>query len=562
MNFLDMLRNNPRGWGNGAGPEPEIAYQDDGGNLYGFNNALLQKAPAPNQGFTDQSLTDMLIGIGSAPAKMATGLASGLSPYGSEGFQVPPLAADAWDAINAPGTILNEGMTPEDRDRTATNAAGFMMGGGLIAPKPTNTLGMFGGRMAKTADHNALAKAEDLASRGAPREQIWNETGWFQGPDQKWRFEIDDSKSWLADWGFGKAQKAGNVMQHKDMFDAYPDLREVPMQGTMSLDSAYNSGTDAMSVGMHKKNAALHEFQHAIQKREGFDAGGNVFSASASHPRVSEIGDQIGALEARASAATSIDEARAIDSQIRQLMAQQKQAKENLGYGSYQSLPGEVEARNVEARMNMSAEERRATPPWLTQDIADADQIVNLFSNGSKSGAGVGAGVVEGAKPIRAYRGSKTPEDVASAKDTYWATSNPETASDFAMMNEWPKQTHPNVSPVDVNFKNPLTINSNTPYDWLNVPYDGASRPWTNSVADKARELGHDGVIFKNIMEGTGDVPATTYAALQRGTVTSPLTGETLFSNGSKPGAAIGNSLVESQQGLTTEDILSMLGMR
>ena len=407
MNFLDMLRNNPRGWGNGAGPEPEIAYQDDGGNLYGFNNALLQKAPAPNQGFTDQSLTDMLIGIGSAPAKMATGLASGMSPYGSEGFQVPPLAADAWDAINAPGTILNEGMTPQDRDRTATNAAGFMMGGGLVAPKPTNTLGMFGGRMAKTADHNALAKAEDLASRGAPREQIWNETGWFQGPDQKWRFEIDDSKSWLADWGFGKAQKAGNVMQHKDMFDAYPDLREVPMQGTMSLDSAYNSGTDAMSVGMHKKNAALHEFQHAIQKREGFDAGGNVFSASASHPRVSEIGDQIGALEARSSSATSIDEARAIDSQIRQLMAQQKQAKENLGYGSYQSLPGEVEARNVEARMNMSAEERRATPPWLTQDIADADQIVNLFSNGSKPGAAIGNSLVESQQGL-------TTEDILS----------------------------------------------------------------------------------------------------------------------------------------------------
>jgi ribosomal protein S18 acetylase RimI-like enzyme len=139
MNFLDMLRNNPRGWGTGAGPEPEIAYQDDGGNLYGFDNALLRQAPAPHQGFTDQSLTDMLIGIGSAPAKMATGLASGLSPYGSEGFQVPPLAADAWDAINAPGTILNEGMTPQDRDRTATNAAGFMMGGGLVAPKPSLT---------------------------------------------------------------------------------------------------------------------------------------------------------------------------------------------------------------------------------------------------------------------------------------------------------------------------------------------------------------------------------------------------------------------------------------
>jgi hypothetical protein len=69
------------------------------------------------------------------------------------------------------------------------------------------------------------------------------------GADQVW-FEIDDSKSWLADWGF-EAQ-TGNVMQHRTC-SFVPDLREVPMQGTMSLDSAYNSGTDAMSVECTKE---------------------------------------------------------------------------------------------------------------------------------------------------------------------------------------------------------------------------------------------------------------------------------------------------------------------
>jgi hypothetical protein len=41
-------------------------------------------------------------------------------------------------------------------------------------------------------------------------------------------------------------------------------------------------------------------------------------------------------------------------------------------------LAGEVEARNVERRMHMTEEERRATPPWLTQDVPDEDQIIVL----------------------------------------------------------------------------------------------------------------------------------------------------------------------------------------
>lgn len=51
----------------------------------------------------------------------------------------------------------------------------------------------FAGRNAKTADTAALSRAEDMAAKGLPREQIWNDTGWFQGRDGKWRFEIDDS---------------------------------------------------------------------------------------------------------------------------------------------------------------------------------------------------------------------------------------------------------------------------------------------------------------------------------------------------------------------------------
>lgn len=35
---------------------------------------------------------------------------------------------------------------------------------------------------------------------------------------------------------------------------------------------------------------------------------------------------------------------------------------------AYRRAPGEVGAPNVERRRDMAAEERRAVPPWVTQD--------------------------------------------------------------------------------------------------------------------------------------------------------------------------------------------------
>ncbi len=39
-------------------------------------------------------------------------------------------------------------------------------------------------------------------------------------------------------------------------------------------------------------------------------------------------------------------------------------------------LTTEVEARNTVRRMKMTAEERRQTPPWLTEDVEPERQIV------------------------------------------------------------------------------------------------------------------------------------------------------------------------------------------
>ena len=49
----------------------------------------------------------------------------------------------------------------------------------------------------------------------------------------------------------------------------------------------------------------------------------------------------------------------------------------NEGRGdTYRRLAGEVEARNTQARQGMTDEQRRATPPSQTADVADSRVIV------------------------------------------------------------------------------------------------------------------------------------------------------------------------------------------
>ena len=63
-------------------------------------------------------------------------------------------------------------------------------------------------------------------------------------------------------------------------------------------------------------------------------------------------------------------------------LGKSKKAKNYNPWDLYKQLYGEIEARNTQARMDMSEEERRAVPPEETQDVKNADAIV-VFDDGS-----------------------------------------------------------------------------------------------------------------------------------------------------------------------------------
>ncbi len=92
----------------------------------------------------------------------------------SAGLAWPELFTSAKEAAEVPGRLLsgdqNQAMTEDDLHRTGLNAAGLMMGGGLLAPRPANALAMSGGRI---AEEGAAGAALDMSTQH-PGFDVWH----------------------------------------------------------------------------------------------------------------------------------------------------------------------------------------------------------------------------------------------------------------------------------------------------------------------------------------------------------------------------------------------------
>lgn len=102
---------------------------DELGNGYDDFGQLI----APNYVAPEQTWGETALGVATAPARIATALAGSVSPYGAEGWQVPPIVNEGVDALTAVGDAYSGKMAPEDINSRALGMAGFMMGGGGIA---------------------------------------------------------------------------------------------------------------------------------------------------------------------------------------------------------------------------------------------------------------------------------------------------------------------------------------------------------------------------------------------------------------------------------------------
>ncbi|STO96242.1 PBECR2 nuclease fold domain-containing protein [Helicobacter canis] len=166
------------------------------------------------------------------------------------------------------------------------------------------------------APHKArLERAKELEAKGAKEIEIWEQTGWYKDKDQRWKFEISQRGGELDIPKLEKAQQVelGEILQDKELFNAYPQLKTLVIKNDKTLEAfglympEYNGKSKHLSINLGEiatthhtpKEVLYHELQHAIQDIEGFAYGRNYY----------------------------------------------RQAKE------YFDLHGEVEARNVQARL-------------------------------------------------------------------------------------------------------------------------------------------------------------------------------------------------------------------
>jgi hypothetical protein len=192
----------------------------------------------------------------------------------------------------------------------------------------------YAGRNANGANLESLREAQEMLSAGADMESIRKATGWHEGMDGKWRWEIDDSKmeyhragdalfgrnhpeyaeqqrleqkmlyGELTDteqarlraltetWGrernrLSERVERGNarledVLDHEELFRAYPQLRhvrvvfdETPKGVLGSFSAEGNQITISEELRDAPQDVLIHEIQHAIQNAEGFAKGSN-----------------------------------------------------------------------------------------------------------------------------------------------------------------------------------------------------------------------------------------------------------------------------------------------
>lgn len=266
----------------------------------------------------------------------------------------------------------------------------------MMPSDPKSQLNIFAGPNAKTADHAALAKAQEMAGAGANRDDIWRDTGWYQGVDGKWRFEIDDSGADLTDAAtksfdatHSTQGTASEIIDHPALWGAYPNLSRTatllqkgPVEGayfpTGVLHASAPDYQNAVSVN-------LHELQHGAQQAEDFVLGGNPSDLYSYTDKGLE--SQKGFLRRSAddyakelqSGNISPAERSFVEKELAKTAKQlsELETREPLTeWEAYRRLAGETEARNVQSRINMSPADRRAKAPWLTQDVPDEQQIV------------------------------------------------------------------------------------------------------------------------------------------------------------------------------------------
>ena len=286
-----------------------------------------------------------------------------------------------------------------------------------------------------------LSVAKDMEKNKKKAKAIKVATGWERGADGKWRYEMPDivlrdPKEWVNKKTLTLSdivEKPNDLFkEYPELFDAYPKLKDVKIQkGRAKMGGSYYDNTITLNLGYIReaiksgwdiyykiatrllKRTLVHEVQHYIQHEEGFAKGGSEqFVRDAIKDEFEKVTKQIRGLRAEGKE----DEAKALVERNKALYNAYVNEKDS--YKNYKSLSGEVEARNVSARLNMTPEDRRKTLAESTEDVARKDQIFLGVGDVSFSLRDMADGKENGATMAEDLKSLNTPDEVDDAIKT------------------------------------------------------------------------------------------------------------------------------------------------
>lgn len=220
---------------------------------------------------------------------------------------------------------------------------------------------------------------------------------------------LKKEKPHLADW-----------LENDELFKAYPELKRVGIVFTDNMPKEqagyYDSKSNTITINTNSSedtaSIIAHEVQHAIQRYEGFATGGNLKAAMeylSGNKRADvkikqqlayklsqekglglseeEVNSLIGHLEYEDISDDELQ--KQIDALCQKHNITEDQLEDiypmdSVWHEAYNRISGEAEARNVQKRMGMTAEERRVSLAADTEDVARADQIL-LFADTGES---------------------------------------------------------------------------------------------------------------------------------------------------------------------------------
>ena len=248
---------------------------------------------------------------------------------------VPSGANKAAMAVGKAGERVAERVVPQIMERGGLPAS-------LLQDLAQGTKSqIFIGSKSKAWDKNAAELAKKLEKDGESAEVIWEKTGTFKSPDGKWRQEISDQNIQLRSENMGldregnpiilqvREGKASQVMEYPELYNAYPFTRKIETEIGTKPKTAGSAeyGDEGRFIEAYGptddeiKSALVHEMQHQVQNREGMASGAGFMA-----------GDE-------------------------------------KDFQRYLRAAGEAEARAVQARRNLSMEERRKLFPLSSYDV-------------------------------------------------------------------------------------------------------------------------------------------------------------------------------------------------